>query len=374
MQDLYNRIRPRQFSQMLPTSNFLKGIDEIVQATIDGRPGLPHVMVFHSAFIPGLGKTTCARILCVSLNPKVSEIEAEQIYKGLPSMICNEVNATDMKKPDIAALISNMMSAREDIYGYNYIYIINEAHKLTEDSVQLLLSVEDLPDNVFIIMTTTETMKIRNDLLSRIRTYTFKPVSDDIMRDHLLSIINTYKDEYPYSRKYDLTKDISRIQEIIAMADTSIRKAIVLLEQYMSMGEVDKPNDVDQDEKDKYKVFFSDFLKVWVDILSPTGKSSWKDIASMYNSLSTSRNGRSGMPAEEFRKHIIFRIQNRITSDYAVTDGLLLEESIVYSILEKYMLDMLTFPVSTQLILKLHMAYMELVEYKFANTHRAVDN
>lgn len=367
MQDLYNRIRPREFSQMLPTSNFLKGIDEIVQATIDGKPGLPHVMIFHSAFIPGLGKTTCARILCVSLNPKVSDLEADSIFKGLPSMICNEVNATDMKKPDIAALISNMMSAREDIYGYNYIYIINEAHKLTEDSVQLLLSVEDLPDNVYVIMTTTETVKIRNDLLSRIRTYTFKPVSDDIMKGYLINLINTYKDEYPYSSKYDLTVDVSRIQEIIAMSDTSIRKAVVLLEQYMTMGEIDKPNDVDQDEKDKYKVFFSDFLKTWVNILLPGGNTSWKDIAKMYNSISTSRNGRAGMPAEEFRKHIIFRIQNRITSDYAVTDGLVLEESVVYSILERYILDMLTFPVSTQLILKLHMAYMDIIFYKFAN-------
>jgi len=364
MKDLYNRIRPRKFSHMLPTSNFLTQIDELVKATLDGKPGIPHVMVFHSNFTPGLGKTTCSRILCVELNPDISDLEREDIYNGLPSMICTEVNATNMNKADISSLISNMLSCRQDIHGFNYIYIINEAHKLTPDSVQLLLSVEDLPDNVYVIMTTTETMKIRPDLLSRIRTYTFKSVSDELMKKHLFDVINKYKDEYAYSNKYDITTDVSRIQEIIAMSDTSLRKAIVLLEQYMSTGEVDKPNDVDQEEKDKYKVFFTDFLRVWVKVLDLKAPATWSDIVKMHNSIIMPRGARAGMSPEEFRKHIIFRIQYKITSDIVISNGLGLDESIVYNALEKQLLDMLIYPVGTQLILKLHMAYMELVNYK----------
>lgn len=369
MQDLYNRVRPREFGQMITTSSFLKNIDELVKDTIDGKPGLPHVMIFFSNTVPGLGKTTCARILAVKLNPTIGNEEAENIYRGLDSIICTEVNATDMKKPDVAALISNMMGIKYEMFGYRYVYIINEAHKLTDDSVQLMLSLEDLPDNVYVIMTTTETFRIRQDLLSRIRTYTFKPPADDVLVKLLTDILVKYKDEFPYSRKYDILSDQNLMTDIAMMSMGSIRKAIVLLEGYMTNGEFDNPDDVAESRTDIHRVFFNDFLQLWVDIIPAQihKRTSWSDIARKYSSITRSRGGRAGIASDDFRLGLLACIQRKLVSESAIEAGLGFEESYVYSVLEKYLADFLIQPPVINLTVRLHMAFMEIVLYREKN-------
>lgn len=361
MLDLYNRIRPKDFKDMIHTSKFIEKADELVDNTLKGIPGVPHVMVFHSAMTPGLGKTTCARILAVKLNPDISEKEAEAIYHGQYSMVCREYNATDMKKPDIEKLMGDISAAGDDLYGYRYVFIINEAHKLTYDSAQLLLSLEDMADNVYVIMTTTKSVAIREDLESRVQLFNFATPNRMITKHFLKEVVEKYGNEYKYASVMEGATGEDHYNIIISNSGGSLRKAIVNLEQIMSTGIVEV---VDQDNDNipsNYKLI-DEHVTIWDGILDPERNYRWSKIVISFKSIMDKKSSHGSIPPEEFRKFILYKIQSNLVSNNVITNSIDVNKAFIYSTLIKHLKDPLMHPLQTQLLLRMFQAYMEIVE------------
>lgn len=178
--DLYNKYRGRKFEELYLTSPFLAVAQACINRTIgtssEGFP-LPHSMVFHST-LPGLGKTTCGRIIGAELNPHLADEERDLIFTGRVNPVVEELNGASFGKIDDArALEERCKQLENSMFGYRYVIIIDEAHKLTPGAQDVMLKVtENIPENIYIIFTTTEIGKMNPYLMSRCEKYAFHPL------------------------------------------------------------------------------------------------------------------------------------------------------------------------------------------------------
>ncbi len=361
MIDLYNRIRPRKFSDMLNTCpKLFDNIEQLIANHLSGLPGPNHVMIFHSDSIYGLGKTTAARIFTSELNPHITDDIREELFSGLDCIVCTEVNATDMDKKDIKALVKTMFDCSNDLYGYNYVYIINEAHKLTTDSMQVLLSIENLPKNVFVILTTTEALALRGDLLSRATVFNFKPVSVDEMAQFLKKVAKEYGADYVYSASLIDPIPDSIFKSIATSAIGSFRSALLMLQTYMNTGVYENTLQVGEQDNSAQYYLFTEYIKLWFKV--PQRLTNWGAIMNKYIEIMGKKDNKIYINADDFRKSLLYRIQWVITSKESLTEGLQYSDAKVCTILYKHIKDPLSYPADTQLVLRLYNAYVEIVE------------
>jgi replication-associated recombination protein RarA len=242
--DLYNRVRPRKFEDMYKTSDFLANISARVDKALKGEPGLSHALIFYSE-LPGLGKTSSARILASELNPDLSEKERECLFNGLYNPVCVHVNGGEKRKiDDTRELIEMIEALRAPMHDYHYVFIIDEVHKLTDDSLDALLApVENIPENVYVIMTTTDMGKLNKSkssgeaLVSRGETHKFHPLAKVDTLRLLKSAAKIEGAKEPETKILDT---------IYSESSGEPRKAIVLLSQYLESGTV---GSIDEEEE-----------------------------------------------------------------------------------------------------------------------------
>lgn len=132
----------------------------------------------------GVGKTTTARIFAKALNCKVRE--KEEPCNKCDS--CREIvggNSIDVMEIDAASNrgIDQIRDLRENIKyapsSSKYkIYIIDEAHQITNEAFNALLkTLEEPPSHAIFIFATTSTQKIPPTILSRCQRFSFRPLS-----------------------------------------------------------------------------------------------------------------------------------------------------------------------------------------------------
>ena len=173
---LARKWRPQHFSDLVGQEHVTR---TLVQALKSGR--IAHAFLFTG--IRGVGKTTAARILARCLDcaqgptpePCGTCAACQEIRSGTALDVVEIDGATYRKIDDARAIIENLgyRPARDRFK----IYIIDEAHQLTDQAFNALLkTLEEPPAHVKFILATTEPQKMPETILSRLQRYDFRRI------------------------------------------------------------------------------------------------------------------------------------------------------------------------------------------------------
>src|SRR5271168_4241893 len=173
---LARKRRPERFAELVGQEHVTRTLGQALQS---GR--IAHAFLFTG--IRGVGKTTAARIMARCLNceqgptPEPCGICAAcvEIRAGSALDVVEIDGATYRKIDDARAIIENLSyrPARDRFK----IYIIDEAHQLTDQAFNALLkTLEEPPAHVKFILATTEPQKMPETILSRLQRYDFRRI------------------------------------------------------------------------------------------------------------------------------------------------------------------------------------------------------
>ncbi len=187
-QALYNRIRPRTFSQVIGQEHVTGAL---AAALSSGR--LHHAFLFSGP--RGCGKTSSARILAASLNcvtgptpTPCGVCEHCTAIRAGSSMDVIEIDAASHRGIDDAREIRERAIFMPASARFK-VYIIDEAHQITSDAFNALLKlVEEPPPHLKFVFATTEPDKVLQTIRSRTHHYAFRLVPPATLRDFLAQV------------------------------------------------------------------------------------------------------------------------------------------------------------------------------------------
>src|SRR5262249_56815769 len=187
---LARKWRPQRFSDLVGQEHVTRTLE---QALKSGR--IAHAFLFTG--IRGVGKTTAARILARCLDcaqgPTVEPCgncaACQEIGAGTALDVVEIDGATYRKIDDARAIIENLgyRPARDRFK----IYIIDEAHQLTDQAFNALLkTLEEPPAHVKFILATTEPQKMPETILCRLQGYDFAGIPFTTISERLRDLAN----------------------------------------------------------------------------------------------------------------------------------------------------------------------------------------
>ncbi|MGQ0793425.1 MAG: DNA polymerase III subunit gamma/tau [Deltaproteobacteria bacterium] len=182
---LARKWRPQTFDDLV-------GQDYITQALKNSISSgkIAHALIFSGS--RGVGKTTSARIVAKALNcvngPTPSPCSecsfCADIAEGRSLDVMEIDAASHTGVADVREIIENVKYLPSS--GKTKIYIIDEAHMLSQSAFNALLkTLEEPPPRVLFILATTESHKIPTTILSRCQRYEFKKVPLETIKKRL---------------------------------------------------------------------------------------------------------------------------------------------------------------------------------------------
>jgi len=198
--ELYKKYRPKRFEDIVGQGAAVAFLSKMLQ-----EGNLPHTVLFSGP--SGTGKTTLARILAEELECDPGDFL--------------EINCADFKGVETVRTIRRHSSVRP-LMGKVRIWLIDEAHKLTNDAQNALLKLlEDTPDHVYFFLATTDPQKLLRTVLTRCTEVKLRALTE---KEILVLLDKVLREE-----KRDLSDAV--LDEIAKASEGSARKALVLLEQ-----------------------------------------------------------------------------------------------------------------------------------------------
>ncbi len=228
-QSLYRKYRSQTFADLVgqdAASRALQG------AIIAGR--VAHAYLFSGS--RGTGKTSAARLLAKAVNCTDRKKDSAEPCNKCQSCIEMTVGAAlDLIEIDAASNrgIDEIRDLREKVnlapaLGPKKIYIIDEAHMLTEPAFNALLkTLEEPPPHVVFVLCTTDAQKIPLTVIGRCQQFVFRRLGEDQIVARLSHIASTEK----------LTVDAEAMGLIARTAQGSMRDAVGLLDQLVPLAE-----------------------------------------------------------------------------------------------------------------------------------------
>ena len=227
-QVLARKYRPTNFKEVV-------GQDHVVQALSNSISQDRIHQAYLLAGTRGVGKTTIARILAKCLNCQSADgpvtnpcdecSACEEIKAGRHLEFLEIDAASRTGVDDMRELIENVQYKPSN--GLHKIYLIDEVHMLSKASFNALLkTLEEPPEHVVFIFATTDPDKIPKTVLSRCLQLNLKIVPQNILQNHLLSIV---KDE-------NVPNELDALGLIAESANGSVRDALTLLDQAIAHG------------------------------------------------------------------------------------------------------------------------------------------
>src|SRR5258707_9457512 len=191
-QVLARKYRPQKFSDVIGQEHVTKTLKNAIE-----QERIAHGYIFSGH--RGIGKTTVARILAMSLNCRSNSDNKPVAEPCGVCDSCTEIragNAVDVIEID-AATNRGIDEIRELREGARYrpardrfkIYILDEAHQITDAAFNALLkTLEEPPPHIIFMMATTQAEDIPQTIRSRCQHFSFHPVKSDEIVSQLGSI------------------------------------------------------------------------------------------------------------------------------------------------------------------------------------------
>jgi DNA polymerase-3 subunit gamma/tau len=189
-QVLARKYRPQRFADVAGQDHVTRTLQNALE-----QNRIAHGYIFSGH--RGIGKTTIARILACALNCQ-NKIGSKERPTPEPCLVCDACteiragNAVDVIEID-AATNRGIDEIRELRDAARYrpsrdrfkIYILDEAHQITDAAFNALLkTLEEPPDHIVFMMATTEPENIPQTIRSRCQHFSFHAVKlDDILNE-----------------------------------------------------------------------------------------------------------------------------------------------------------------------------------------------
>ena len=224
---LYLAWRPRTFDDVVGQSHCVQTLRNAVK-----NGTLAHAYLFSGP--RGTGKTSMARLLFKAVNC----LESRDGTACESCALCTSANAgraLDLIEMDAASNrgIDDVRELRDKI---NYapaearyrVYILDEAHQLTQPAWDALLkTLEEPPPHAILVLATTEAHKVPATVLSRCQRFDFHRISATEIRDQLARI----------AQREGLEVEPTVLSWLARAARGGLRDAISLLDQLRAFSE-----------------------------------------------------------------------------------------------------------------------------------------
>lgn len=222
-QVLARKYRPQRFSEVIGQDHVTRTLKNAIE-----QQRIAHGYIFSGH--RGIGKTTIARILAMALNCRSTDKPTPEPCGVCDS--CQEIragSAVDVIEIDAATNrgIDEIRELREaaryrparDRYK---IYILDEAHQITDAAFNALLkTLEEPPPHIVFMMATTQPEDIPQTIRSRCQHFSFHAVKFDEIVGQLAEI----------SRKENIDADDEALAVLAEAGDGSMRDALSIMDQ-----------------------------------------------------------------------------------------------------------------------------------------------
>ncbi len=226
-QVLARKYRPQKFSDVIGQEHVTRTLQNAI-----AQERIAHGYIFSGH--RGIGKTTVARILAMALNCRsTNETTGRPVAE--PCGVCDSCteiragNAVDVIEID-AATNRGIDEIRELREAARYrpardrfkIYILDEAHQITDAAFNALLkTLEEPPSHVIFMMATTQPEDIPQTIRSRCQHFSFRAVKFEDIMGQLRDIVTKEK----------IPADDDALALLAEAGDGSLRDALSILDQ-----------------------------------------------------------------------------------------------------------------------------------------------
>src|ERR1700722_5744581 len=220
---LARKYRPQKFSEVIGQEHVTRTLQNAIE---QGRTAHGYIFSGHR----GIGKTTVARILAMALNCRSKDRPVPE-----PCGICESCieiragNTVDVIEID-AATNRGIDEIRELREGARYrpardrfkIYILDEAHQITDAAFNALLkTLEEPPDHIVFMLATTQPEDIPQTIRSRCQHFSFRAVKFDAIVAQLRDLVT----------RENIEADNDALALLAEAGDGSMRDALSILDQ-----------------------------------------------------------------------------------------------------------------------------------------------
>ena len=220
---LARKYRPQKFSEVIGQEHVTRTLQNALE---QGRTAHGYIFSGHR----GIGKTTVARILAAALNCRSSDRPVAEPCGVCES--CTEIrtgNAVDVIEID-AATNRGIDEIRELREAARYrpardrfkIYILDEAHQITDAAFNALLkTLEEPPDHIVFMLATTQPEDIPQTIRSRCQHFSFRAVKFEAIVAQLRDLVG----------REHIEADDDALALLAEAGDGSMRDALSILDQ-----------------------------------------------------------------------------------------------------------------------------------------------
>lgn len=225
-QAIYREFRPKDFTRVVGQAHIV----EILKNQI--RTGnLGHAYLFSG--IRGTGKTSCAKIFARAvncLNPidgnPCNECENCKMILEDKALEVVEMDAASNRRIDDIRELKEKVIYPPQIVKYK-VYIIDEAHMITNEGFNALLKIlEEPPKHLIFILATTEIDKLPDTIISRCQRFEFKRINNSDIVENINYVLNNLNVEI----------EQDGINLISELSSGAMRDALSLLDQVVATG------------------------------------------------------------------------------------------------------------------------------------------
>ncbi|MCI0455263.1 MAG: DNA polymerase III subunit gamma/tau [Candidatus Dadabacteria bacterium] len=230
---LARKWRPKAFDDVIGQGVITQTLKNAVST---GK--IAHALIFSGP--RGVGKTSTARIVAMALNCEKGPTSSpcsdcaicREISEGKSLDVIEIDAASHTGVDDVREIIENIRYLPSS--GKTKVYIIDEAHMLSQSAFNALLkTLEEPPPHVLFILATTEVHKIPVTILSRCQRYDFKKVPTGDIKGRIKLVTSSEGIKIPEETLYLIAQE----------SDGSLRDALSIVDQLIATFGVEVKHD-----------------------------------------------------------------------------------------------------------------------------------